>query len=161
MELRDFRGRAGPELVTKALTAGREHPQRLGRIARAEVQLHQVLVGRLAKWIKFDDLDGVLNGRYEIARLGADSREAPQAANQYRRKPLALPLDPRRLFQRKEGAPRDDRRDVGVAPRGRVIASALCSFRFVERIGGALEVQPGVRRKAQPDRPILTGEVRT
>ena len=73
MELRDFRGRAGPELVTKALTAGREHPQRLGRIARAEVQLHQVLVGRLAKRIEVNDLDGILNGRDEIPRLRADS----------------------------------------------------------------------------------------
>ena len=72
MELGDFGRRARPELVAKSFTARREHTQRLGRVARAEVQLHQLVVGRLAKRVEVDDLDGVLHRRHEIARLGAD-----------------------------------------------------------------------------------------
>src|SRR6187399_1859896 len=94
--------------------------------------------------LELDNFRGVLNGQSRFSICGTDLRQDMQAADQQRPKLPAASFDPYGFFTGEKRASPDTHQRGGMAPGTRRLSVSQGALRFVDGVGGVLEIDPDV-----------------
>ena len=148
-----FVRRIRAELVAQQFAALAEDAQRFGAVAHLRMRLHQMPVSGFLERLALDNFRRVLNGQSRFPVRGTDLRQNMQAAHQQRAQLHAASFDPDGFFTGEERASPNAHQRRGMAPGTRRLPVSQGAIRFVDGVGGVLEIDPDVGGQTHLHRP--------